>query len=154
MAITIQIWFGLARFRKDFSVRISSQWRNVWDGRRTENSTKISTKKVLSERLATPGQAEATPWKSSNIQQYMIPRGLRCRPLQYTEGRKPPRQPVNIFVHWENYISISFHIEWDMIEGTVFLSILNQMEFHLVQKIERETVPTIISHSIWKEMGI
>ena len=35
--------------------------------------------------------------------------------------------------HWENYISISSHIEWDMIVVTVFLSILNQMEFHLVQ---------------------
>ena len=31
---------------------------------------------------------------------------------------------------------------------------LTQMEFHLVQKIERETVTTIISHSIWKEMEI
>ena len=35
--------------------------------------------------------------------------------------------------HWQNYISISFHIEWDMNVVTVFLSILNQMEFHLVQ---------------------
>ena len=35
-------------------------------------------------------------------------------------------------VHWENYISISFPIEWDMIVVTVFLSILNYMEFHLV----------------------
>ena len=29
--------------------------------------------------------------------------------------------------------SISFQIEWDMIVVLVFLSILNQMEFHLVQ---------------------
>ena len=35
--------------------------------------------------------------------------------------------------HWENYISISFHIEWDMIVMTVFLSILNQMKYHLVK---------------------
>ena len=35
--------------------------------------------------------------------------------------------------HWENYISISFHIEWDMTVVTVILSILNQMEFNLVQ---------------------
>ena len=28
---------------------------------------------------------------------------------------------------------VSFHIEWDMIEVTVFLSILNQIEYHLVQ---------------------
>ena len=33
----------------------------------------------------------------------------------------------------ENYISISFHIEWDVIVVTVFLSILNQIEFHFVQ---------------------
>ena len=33
----------------------------------------------------------------------------------------------------ENYVSISFHIEWDMIMVTVFLSNFNQMEFHLVQ---------------------
>ena len=31
------------------------------------------------------------------------------------------------------YISISFQIEWDMIVVIVFFSILNQMEFHLVQ---------------------
>ena len=54
---------------------------------------------------------------------------------------------------WENYVSISFHIELDMIVVTVFLSILNQMKFHLVHKIERKTVTTIISHSIWKEIG-
>ena len=36
-------------------------------------------------------------------------------------------------VHWENYVSISFHIEWDVIVVTVFLWILNQMDFHLVQ---------------------
>ena len=32
-----------------------------------------------------------------------------------------------------NYISISFQIEWDMIVVTGFLSIFNQMDFHLVQ---------------------
>ena len=36
-------------------------------------------------------------------------------------------------LHWENLISISFQIEWDIIVVTVFLSILNQMEIHLVQ---------------------
>ena len=51
----------------------------------------------------------------------------------------------------KNYISISFQIEWDMIVVTVFLLILNQMEFHLVQN-RRKTVTTIISHSMWKEM--
>ena len=40
-------------------------------------------------------------------------------------------------LHSENYISISFHIEWDMIVGTVFLSILNQMAFHLVQNRQK-----------------
>ena len=57
-----------------------------------------------------------------------------------------------IAVHWENYISNSLQIEWDMIVVTVILSILNQIEFHLVQKIERKTVTTIISHSICKEL--
>ena len=38
-----------------------------------------------------------------------------------------------IWEHWENYYSISFQIEWDMIVVTVFLSILNQMEIHLVE---------------------
>ena len=36
-------------------------------------------------------------------------------------------------VHWENYISISFYIEWDMIVVTIFILIFNQMEFHLVE---------------------
>ena len=36
-------------------------------------------------------------------------------------------------VQSENYISISFQIGWDMIVVTVFHSIMNQMEFHLVQ---------------------
>ena len=44
-------------------------------------------------------------------------------------------------LHWKNFISISFHIEWDMIVVTVFFSILNQMEFHLVQKIEEKLSP-------------
>ena len=38
-----------------------------------------------------------------------------------------------IFLHSENYISIFFHIEWDIIVVTILLSILNQMEFHLIQ---------------------
>ena len=36
-------------------------------------------------------------------------------------------------LHWETKISISFRIEWDMIVVTVFLSILNQMEFYLAK---------------------
>ena len=51
----------------------------------------------------------------------------------------------------KNYDSNSFQIAWNMIVETVFLSIMNQMEFHLVQKIERKTVPTIISRSILKK---
>ena len=49
-------------------------------------------------------------------------------------------------LHWENYISISFHIEWDMIVVAVFLSILNQMEFHLVQNQKEKLSPR--SHPI------
>ena len=40
---------------------------------------------------------------------------------------------MSLALHWENCISISFQIEWDMIVVTVFLSIFNQMEVHLVQ---------------------
>ena len=36
-------------------------------------------------------------------------------------------------VYWENFYSISFQIEWDMVVMTVFHSILNQMKFHLIQ---------------------
>ena len=35
--------------------------------------------------------------------------------------------------HWEDYISLSFQIEWDMIVVTVFLSILNQIDFPLAK---------------------
>ena len=42
---------------------------------------------------------------------------------------------------WENSYSISFQIEWDMIVVTVFLSILNQMDFHLVQKSKGKLSP-------------
>ena len=57
----------------------------------------------------------------------------------------------NDAIYWENYVSISFHIEWDMILVTIFLSILNQMD-SIWFKIENKTVTTIISHSLWKEM--
>ena len=40
--------------------------------------------------------------------------------------------------------SISFQIEWNMIVVTVFLKILNQMEFHLVHIFKRNTVIMII----------
>ena len=40
-----------------------------------------------------------------------------------------PRQRV----YWKNFIFFSSQIEWDMFMMTVFLSIWNQMEFHLVQ---------------------
>ena len=67
----------------------------------------------------------------------MVPRGLR-RSLNLVPIM--PKTDVNFshfsFVeHWENYISIYFHIEWNMIVVTVFLSILSQMDFHLVQKL-------------------
>ena len=43
-------------------------------------------------------------------------------------------------------------MEYD--SGDSFPFDLNQMEFHLVQKIERKTVTMIIFHSIWQEMEI
>ena len=72
----------------------------------------------------------------------------------WTEAkRKEAKGTNNASVHWENYISISFHIEWDMIVVTVFLSLLNQTEFHMVQN-QKKTVSMIISYSMWKEMEI
>ena len=62
--------------------------------------------------------------------------------------------PFVALEHLENSYSISFQIECDMIMVTVFLSILNQMEILLVQKIEKKTVTTIISNLMWKEMEI
>ena len=49
---------------------------------------------------------------------------------------------IAMLLHWENCISISFYIGWDMI--------LNIYDIG----IESKTVTTIISHSIWKEMEI
>ena len=39
----------------------------------------------------------------------------------------------DLCVHWEKSYSISFHIEWDMMMVTVFLSIWNRLDFQLVQ---------------------
>ena len=52
---------------------------------------------------------------------------------QVTVIRFAQKQPTAAAYTWENYISICIHIEWDMIVVTVFISILNQMEIHLVQ---------------------
>ena len=49
-------------------------------------------------------------------------------------------------LHRENYISISFHSEWDMIVVTV----LSQIEIPFGSK----PVTAIISHSLGKEMEI
>ena len=64
---------------------------------------------------------------------------LRCRetaasprmdikPLHQNTERAS--KPASNALHWENYISIFFQIEWDMIVLTVL--ILNQMEIYLV----------------------
>ena len=55
------------------------------------------------------------------------------------KSQKPPERFAPLS-HWENQYSISFHSEWDMILVTVFLSILNQMEIHLVQN-RKENCP-------------
>ena len=36
---------------------------------------------------------------------------------------------TRLFLHWEKFISVSFHGEWDVIMVTVFLSILKQIEY-------------------------
>ena len=50
--------------------------------------------------------------------------------------------------HWENFFSISFQIEWDMFVVTVFLSILHQMEFHLVQNQKENCHPDHIPFNL------
>ena len=58
---------------------------------------------------------------------------VRCRAISRQYTTLILLEQHTLFVRWQNYISISFHIEWDLIVVTVFLPILNQMEFHLVQ---------------------
>ena len=59
-------------------------------------------------------------------------------------------------LHGENFISISFHIEWDMIVVTVILSLLNQMELHLIQnrkgKLSSRSYP-IQCERKWKQFS-
>ena len=65
------------------------------------------------------------------------------RASQAGQGRtEGSRLPINTAWPWhtprlqtqrENYTNNSFHIQWDVIVVTIFLPILNQMEFHLVQ---------------------
>ena len=63
------------------------------------------------------------PWNPPYHQITMVLRGLRgCIHTTFW-----------VTLHCENYPSNSFYIEWDMIIVTVSISILNQMEFHLVQ---------------------
>ena len=47
------------------------------------------------------------------------------------------RRIRDAILHWENYISISLHIEWDMIVVTVFeFHLVDQIQFHLVQNLK------------------
>ena len=77
-----------------------------------------------------------------------------CHVLSKLAHRNAPSDYVMYPIHWENYISISFHMEWDMIVVTVFLSILYQMKFHLAQNRKKNChhdstprVTTTISNS-------
>ena len=104
-------------------------------------------------RLSPSGEPNWGSLKTSRISEKNIaPRGFKWLSIRRPWHQRRTFDRRRFCIHWENYISISFHIEWDMIVVTVFLSILNQMEFHLVQKIERKMVTTIISNSIWKQM--
>ena len=51
-------------------------------------------------------------------------------------------QAINCFMLCVKQISISFQTEWNVIVVTVFLSIFNQMEFHLNQTVNFE--PNVI----------
>ena len=68
-------------------------------------------------------------WTKYNFVRFIIENRFPVRSKSFEFGRKIKSRSLL----WENYISISFQIEWDMIVITVFLSILNQMEFSLVQ---------------------
>ena len=70
-------------------------------------------------------------------------------------GEKYISREKNISVRSDRKIDFSFNCtdEISIPVLTVLLSILNQMEIHLVQ-IERKTVTTIISHSMWKKREI
>ena len=63
------------------------------------------------------------------------------------------RRPLHglIILHWEYLYCISFQIEWDMIMVTVFLSILNQMDIHLVQNRKENSHH---DHTTFKSKGI
>ena len=50
----------------------------------------------------------------------------------------------------QNYISFSFHIEWNVIVATVFLSILNQNKFHLVKNRQENCQFSIQFERKWK----
>ena len=125
-----------------------------------ENFISISFQNYISLFLHHGGPIKGPLWNLSNLsRKYGIPRGLRgcpqsgpayadrLRVTQTAYGKIP-------ILCAENFISISFQIEWDMIVMTVFLSIFLTKWNSIWFKIERKTVATIISHSFWKEMEI
>ena len=90
----------------------------------------------------TGAQLKTTFLKSSVHHSTIVPRGLRGHLIiQRPVSRRKLRRFIGKFSVAD--FTVNF-----MIVVTVFLSILNLMDFHLVQKVERKTVTTIISHSI------
>ena len=59
------------------------------------------------------------------------------------------------FLHsFQRKVLYSIQIEWVMIVVPIYLSILKEIDFDSIKKIERKTVTTIISHSMLKELEI
>ena len=113
----------------------------MWWGKQSAGTEQQQRPDVqLSERLASLGIEGGQfrgPWYPPDHHNAIVLRGFRGAldwvPIMPWDANLSVHQ-CNFWqsVHWKNYTSISFHIEWDMIVCTVFLSILNQIEFHLV----------------------
>ena len=74
--------------------------------------------------------------------------------LRSIEG-KTAQELLGKFTLWENYISISLQIEWDMI--VKFLSILNLVEFYLVQNrkenCHHDQLELLEKFTLWENYG-
>ena len=81
----------------------------------------------LTVLLISPRLFSTTGYCSANSFTYFAPDCLA--PLHCENS-----YPISFQIEWDMIVGqFSFQIEWDMIVMTVFISILNQMDFHLVQ---------------------
>ena len=72
------------------------------------------------------------PWRHKIVPLFCMEKIiLNCQLIKWLENSNLSIIKEN--AHSEKYISFSFQIEWNLIVVTVFLFIISQMEFHLVQ---------------------